>query len=232
MGIFTRFKDIIGSNINSMLESAEDPEKLARLMIKEMEDTLIEMKSGCAKTMAEAKRSERAREQVEAKTQEWASKAELAMRKGRDDLAREALIKKRAYAEKVEALQSEANELKDLVEQYRGDIGQVEEKLATAREKHRVLVQRHSHAAKKKVAQTRIRKVDNNDVLMRFEDFENRIDRMEADADLVNGTRKQPASLNDEFDRLVVDDDIEQELQELKNRSGSNAGETSQPSNA
>jgi phage shock protein A len=67
---------------------------------------------------------------------------------------------------------------------------------------------------------------------MRFEDFENRIDRMEADADLVNGTRKQPASLNDEFDRLVVDDDIEQELQELKNRSGSNAGETSQPSNA
>jgi phage shock protein A len=223
MGIFTRFKDIIGSNINSMLEGAEDPEKLARLMIKEMEDTLIEMKSGCAKTMAEAKRATRAQEQAEARTGEWSSKAELALQKGREDLAREALIKKRAHAQQVEALKTEVNDLSDLVEQYRQDISQVEEKLATAREKHRVLVQRHSHAAKKKVAQTRIRKVDNNDVLLRFEDFENRIDRMEAEADLVNGPRKKPATLNDEFDRLVIDDEIEQELQDLKNRSGQTA---------
>ncbi len=218
MGIFSRFKDIIGSNINAMLEGAEDPEKLARLMIKEMEDTLVEMKSGCARTMADAKRSDRAREQAAAKAKDWAAKAELAMSKNREDLAKEALVNKRSYQSQVEALEKEAAELNDLVEQYRKDIAQVEDKLTTAREKHRVLVQRQIHASKSKTAKTRMRKVDNSDHILRFEEFEHRIDRLEAEAELVTPPQKKNPNLQDEFDRLVIDDEIEQELKDLKSR--------------
>mgnify|MGYP000281857468 FL=1 len=95
MGIFTRFRDIVGSNINSMLDRAEDPEKLIKLMIQEMEDTLIELKAACAGVMAESKKVERQLQGIDTRVDYWESKANLAVNKGRDDLAREALIEKR-----------------------------------------------------------------------------------------------------------------------------------------
>jgi phage shock protein A len=107
MGIFTRFRDIVGSNINSMLDRAEDPEKLIKLMIQEMEDTLIELKSACAGVIAESKKVERQLVTMEKRVEYWEGKANLAVNKGRDDLAREALLEKRRHSQRAESLSNE-----------------------------------------------------------------------------------------------------------------------------
>ena len=214
MGIFTRFRDIISSNINAMLDKAEDPEKLVRLMIQEMEDTLVEIKASCAGVMATKKRVQRELQEALARAGQWGEKAQLAVNKGREDLAREALVEKRRYSERADALEKESSQCDALIEQYQADIVQLEDKLNAAREKQRILVQRHIHAQKKKRAQKEIRRIDGSDALLRFEQFENRIERMEAEADLVNLGRKP--TLEDEFVRLEGDEEIEEELQALK----------------
>ena len=214
MGIFTRFRDIVSSNINAMLDKAEDPEKLIRLMIREMEDTLIELKASCAGVMANRKKTERQLDNARSREEDWNAKAELAVVKGRDDLAREALLEKRRLSERADALERELTESNALVEQYQGDIRQLEDKLRSAREKQRMLVQRHIHASKKKRAQEEIRRIEGTEAVFKFEELENRIERMEAEADLVNYGRKP--GLESEFDDLVVDEDIERELANLK----------------
>ena len=223
MGVFSRMRDIISSNINAMLEKAEDPQKLIKLMIQEMEDTLVEIKASCAGAMAAAKKAERAMDQARARADQWGEKAALAVQKGRDDLAREALIEKRRYRERAEALEREHTQCEALVQQYQDDIMQLEERLAGAREKQRVLVQRHVHARRKKRAEQEIRRIDTPDAFVRFEQFENRIERMEAEADLVNAHRK-PA-LEQQFAEIETDEEIEQELQALKDRPAGKSGQ-------
>lgn len=214
MGIFTRVRDIINSNINAMLDKAEDPEKLVRLMIREMEDTLVEIKASCAQAIAAKKRGQRQLEEVLERAKAWGDKAKLAVNKGREDLAREALLEKRRYVERGESLTEEATQLEGIIDGYQRDIVQLEEKLATARERKRVLVQRHSRAQGKRRAQANIRKLDTSDALLRFDRFENRIERMEAEADLVNFGRKP--GLSEQFSELETDEEIERELEDLK----------------
>jgi phage shock protein A len=125
MGIFTRFRDIVGSNINSMLDRAEDPEKLIKLMIQEMEDTLIELKAACAGVMAESKKVERQLQTLEKRVDYWEDKANLAVNKGRDDLAREALLEKHRYSQRMESLTNELTEHEALLEQYKDDTRQL-----------------------------------------------------------------------------------------------------------
>jgi len=217
MGIFTRFRDIVGSNINSMLDRAEDPEKLIKLMIQEMADTLIELKAACAGVMAENKKVQRQLQGLDKRVDYWEDKAGLAVYKGRDDLAREALLEKRRYSRQALSLANELTEHDALLAQYKVDIGQLEDKLKTAREKERLLVQRHIHAAGKKRAQEEMRRMDSADAIFKFEELELRIDQMEAEAGLVNFGRK-PA-LEDELERLSLDEEIESELTSLKKSS-------------
>ena len=217
MGIFTRFRDIISSNINAMLDKAEDPEKLIRLMIREMEDTLVEIKSACAGVMAGGKKIKRQLDGLETRTQYWEEKAELAVNKGRDDLAREALVEKRKFFRRMETLEGDLAEHDLLIEQYQDDIRQLEEKLKSARDKQRMLVQRHIHARKKMQAQEELRRIDSSETVIKFDEIENRIERMEAEADLVNYGRK--TSLEEELERLSVDEEIENELRALKTPS-------------
>ena len=214
MGIFTRFRDIVGSNINSMLDRAEDPEKLIRLMIQEMEDTLIELKVACTGVMAQTKQVERQLQVFEKRVVYWEDRAGLAVNKGRDDLAREALLEKRRYAQRAESLAHELADHETLLAHYKEDIHQLEAKLKTVREKERLLVQRHIHAARKKRAQEEIRRVDGADAIFRFEELEQRIEHMEAESDLVNSGRKP--TLQDELERLTLDEDIESELKAIK----------------
>jgi len=214
MGIFTRFREIISSNINAMLDSAEDPEKLIKLIIREMEDTLVEIKASCAGAMAGVKKVRRQSDEVRSREKYWEDRAKLAVSKGRDDLAREALMEKRRYSQKAESLEKEMREHSDLVDQYQNDIRQLEDKLAGVREKQRILIQRHIHATKKKQAQEEIRRVDTSQAIFRVDALENRIEQMEAEADLVNFGKK--ARLEEKFDRLTLDDEIEKELQALK----------------
>lgn len=214
MGIFTRFRDIVSSNMNAMLDRAEDPEKMIKLMIREMEDTLVELKASCAGVMADARKVQRRLDQAMQRATRWQDKAALAVDKGRDDLAREALQEKRRYRRLAEALEIEAAELHSLIEQYYDDIRQLEDKLKSAREKQRLLVQRHIHAQRKMAAQKEIRRVDSSDAVLKFEALESRIDRMETEADLINFGRK--TRLEEELDTLTLDDEIESELQALK----------------
>jgi phage shock protein A len=214
MGIFTRFRDIISSNINAILDKAEDPEKLIKLMIREMEDTLVEIKAACAGAMASSKKVQRQLATLQDRIHYWEEKAQLAVKKGRDNLAREALIEKRRYTGRIEGLENEVTEHNLLVEQYQADIRQLEDKLKSARDKQRLLVQRHIAAGQKIQAQEEIRRVDSAAAMMKFDELENRIERMEAEADLVNFGKQ--SALDAEFDTLDVDEDIEKELQALK----------------
>ena len=214
MGIFTRFRDIISSNINAMLDKAEDPEKLIKLMIREMEDTLVEIKTACAGVMASGKKTQRQLDRHKDQALYWEEKAELAVNKGRDDLAREALIEKRKFTLRAQTIEQDLVEQDLLIEQYQNDIHQLEDKLKTARDKQRMLVQRHVHAQKKIQAQQEMRRIDSSETMMKFDELENSIDRMEAEADLVNYGRH--TTLEDEFDTLEADDEIEEELSKLK----------------
>jgi phage shock protein A len=229
MGIFTRFRDIINSNINAMLDRAEDPEKLIRLMIREMEDTLIELKSGCAGVMASRKKAERRLAELKDRIQYWGERAGMAVDRGRDDLAREALTEKKRLANELAPLERELEDHAELVAQYQDDIRQLEEKLAGTREKQRMLVQRHVRARRKRQAQEDIRRADSLETMARFDRMESRIERMEAEAEMVNYGR--PPTLEEAFDKLMAEDDIESELAALKfARSqpiGSDGGEPS-----
>ena len=214
MGIFTRFRDIVSANINAMLDRAEDPEKLIKLMIREMEDTLVELKSACAGTIASRKKVSRLLEDTRNKEAFWDQKASLAVSKGRDDLARQALLEKRRFSQRCEAVAQEQAELRSIVGQYQDDIQELENKLKSAREKQRILVQRHIRAQRKKKAHQEIRRMDSAQVMQRFDEMESNIERMEAEADLVNFGRK--SGLESALEELSADDEIEHQLRELK----------------
>ena len=230
MGIFTRFRDIVSANINAMLDKAEDPEKLIKLMIREMEDTLVEIKASCAGVMANSKKAQRQLDEVQSREKYWSQRAELAVEKGRDDLAREALMEKQRYNASEDALKKELMECDSLIEQYQDDIRQLEDKLGTAREKQRILVQRHIHANRKRRAQQEIRRMDTAEAIIKFEELENRIERMEAEADLVNFGRKP--TLEGELDTIALDDKIEKELQNLKSSLAKKDKSTRTPKNS
>ena len=223
MSIFSRFRDIVNSNINSMLDQAEDPEKLVRLMIQEMEDTLIDLKASCAGAIAARKKVSRSLDDLNRRATGWENKARLAISKGREDLAREALIEKRRATDGIEGLDKETIGLEEVVRNYQTDISLLEEKLNSAREKQRVLVQRHIHAQHKTRAHEQIRRSETSDAILRFEQFEGRIERMEANADLINYGRKP--SLEEQFAQLERDEEIEKELNSLKNASSGSTGE-------
>jgi phage shock protein A len=217
MGIFTRFRDIVSSNINAMLDKAEDPEKMVSMMIREMEDTLVEIKSSCAAVMAESKKIQRQLDQINARTEYWENKARLAIEKKRDDLAREALLEKRRFMNTKERLEEERDNHFHLISQYQEDIRQLEEKLQAARDKKRMLVHRHIHAQQKMQAQREIRRANSTEALLKFDEMENRIEQMEAEAELVNFGQKP--DLEAQLDQLEIESEIEKELQALKEKN-------------
>jgi len=224
MGIFTRFKDIVASNISAMLDEAEDPEKLIKLMIREMEDTLIELKSSCANTIANQKKVRRMLDDIRTKEDFWSRKAEFAVKKGKDNLARQALGEKRCHTLKAESVENECAELEAIVEQYQDDICELENKLKSAREKQRMLTQRHIRARQKKQARQEIRRADSAGIMQKFDELENHIEHMEAEADLVNFGRQ--ATLEDEFNALETDDEIEAELERIKSSQSAKKDDT------
>ena len=183
------------------------------MMVQEMEDVFVDLKASCAGAMASAKRVQRGVDEAGNRAADWDKKARLAVEKGREDLAREALLEKRRFQERGDLLEVQRNECEKLIDQYQNDITQLEAKMRAARERQKALVQRHTHARTKKRAQESIRRADSAGVIARVEGFEQRIDRMEAEADLVNYGRKP--SLEEEFDRLEGDEQLEIELEQL-----------------
>lgn len=214
MGVFTRLKDIINSNLNAMLDAAEDPDKLIRLMIQEMEDTLVEVKANCAGAIAARKRAEKAVASAETAICTWEERARLALEKGREDLAREAIRERRRLEELRDAHAKEASGCDDVVARYKEDIAAVEAKLVDARQRHRLLVQRHKRAKTHERTRGVIERVTRYDAVTKFDQLEQRIERMEAFQEIDPDLHKP--SLEEAFAALKEADAIEEELARLK----------------
>jgi len=214
MGIFTRFMDIVNSNINALLDKAEDPEKMIRLMMQEMEDTLVDLKSSCAAKIASRSRVTREQEELERKVTRWTERAQLAVEKGRDDLAREALIEKKDAQAALDEQNRELEHLNQVIDECKNNIVLIEEKLQTVIQKHKALIRRGKEAKEKTKINKIMRDASGSGVLTRFNELENRIERMESDAEV--STYGASSSLESEFSKLEAGDDVDDELAELK----------------
>jgi len=216
MGVFSRLGDIVNSNINAMLDRAEDPEKMIRLMIQEMEDTLVDLKSSCAAKMAARAEMLRDREGLNSRIERWGERAVLAVEHKRDDLAKEALLEKKQCVKQLEYTEKDLEQYKLLINECKDNIAQLELKLEEVSYKHKMLIQRSIHAAEKKRARNMMSDADGTQAMMRFEEVESRIERMEAEAELAG--RNSERDLEREFTRLESDESIRDELSELKKR--------------
>ena len=148
MGIFSRFSDIVNSNINSLLDKAEDPQKMVRLIIQEMEDTLVEVRSTSARLIAEKKDVQRQQQRVEHEVLDWENKAELALSKEREDLAKQALIEKQKAQQAVDSLQQELERVDESLSKLNDEISQLQEKLADAKARQKTIMMREKNCIK------------------------------------------------------------------------------------
>jgi len=217
MGIFSRMGDIINANLNSALEKAEDPEKMIRLMIQEMEDTLVEVRSATAKCIAEKKERARLLKRLEEQRIDWERKAELALEKDREDLARAALIEKTALSDRIEYLNEELAQYEDQLAKYDGDIAKLQAKLTDARNRQRALVMRHRSASQQLKTRKHLYNDKIDEMLHRFDHAEQRIEQIESEAESLEMGRKGQA-LESEFRKLESDDRIEAELAAMKSK--------------
>ena len=214
MGIFSRMGDIINSNLNAMIDKAENPEKIARLIIQEMEDTLVEVRTDAARNIAERKELSRKAEAYKERAAEWAQKAELALTKNREDLARGALSAKQQAEQMSGVVLKEIDTLDEAVAKADGDLSKLQTKLDEAKAKHKALRMR-SNVAKGQI-RMRSQLNDNkvNDALSRYERMERKVDDLEAQVeayDLGSGE-----SLESQFAVLEADEAVEAELAALK----------------
>ncbi|MFC1688254.1 phage shock protein PspA [Pseudomonadota bacterium] len=216
MGIFSRFSDIVNANINAVLEKAEDPEKIIRLMIQEMEDTLVEIRSAAAKCIADRKELGRHIEHLEREGAEWSHRAELAVRREREDLARAALAEKQSIGDRTDKMKLELESLDGQLDKFNADITQLQSKLDDAKTRQRSIVIRHKTATSQLSARRHIHNDRIDEMLFRFENAERRIDNVESEAEAINMGRGK--NLADEIADLEQDDRVEAELADLKSK--------------
>lgn len=217
MGIFSRISEIVNSNVNSILEKAENPEKMVKLMIHEMEDTLTEVKSSAAEVVADRIRIERSLDAERKRVTDWQAKANLALDRQRDDLAKEALEQKLIAEGKVRELTDRHHETNSLADQYQVDIVRLEEKLETARSRQRLLIAGHRSAKNRRAVEEKIYRINNTGAFAKFEQYEKRIDRYRAEAEIMSISNQ---NLEKKFADLVKNEAVELELQRMKEERG------------
>lgn len=220
MGIFSRFTDIVNSNINSLLDKAEDPEKMVRLIIQEMEDTLVEVRSASAKTLANRKDITVQIGKLKDEAADWQSKAELAISKDREDLARAALQEKKKCSEHADVLLKELGMVEEQISKLQGEVGQLQEKLADAKSRQKTIIMRQKTASSRLEVKKTLDSTKVDNAMGRFEQYERKIDDLESQVDAYDLGKK---TLADEFAELATDEKIDDELAELKKKVQSKA---------
>lgn len=215
MGIFSRLSDIINSNINSMLDMAEDPEKMIRMVIQEMEETLVEVRSTTAKIIADKKELVRRNEKLDRQAQDWAQKAELAISKQREDLAKAALLEKASVNEVIDMVKEDMHKLDDSLGKLTREIEQLQAKLNDARARQKVILMRHTATQSRRTVNSKLYNTNIDQAIHRFEHFERKIEAMESEIEATEIGKKGMAA---EFEALEKEGKIERELAELKSR--------------
>jgi len=226
MGIFTRFSDIVNSNINAILDKAEDPEKIVRLMIQEMEDTLVEVRSAAARSIADKKDLNRKLESLDRELTDWNGKAELAMRKGREDLAKAALVEKSRVAKAAEVLKQDYLAVDEGLGKLNGDIAKLEAKLEDAKVRQKALLARHKTANSRLAARKKIHDYKIDDAMIRFEQYTRRIDDVEGRVEAYD--LGLPKDLDHEFAGLEAEESVREELEDLKLRVAAEQKQTAE----
>jgi len=224
MGIFSRTRDIIAANVTDLLDKAEDPAKMIRMIIMEMEETLIEVRASAARTIADQKEMRRHISKLDKLQESWTEKAELALSKGREDLAKAALVEKTKAVEMAERLKEEIGVLDDALQASEADIAKLQNKLREARARQTSIVARLESAHNR----YRLREMTNgpkiDEAFARFETLERRVDFAEGRADAA-GMGATPKTLEEEIAELKSSEKVDAELEALKARMGKTAGQ-------
>lgn len=213
MGIFSRFTDIINSNINSILDKAEDPEKMVRLIIQEMEETLVEVRTQSAKLIADKKELNRKVDRLAGEAGDWESKAEIALEKGREDLARAALKEKQNAEEACATVESDLEVIDHNLAKLSDDIALLQQKLSDAKARQKALIVRGRTAQSRMGVKRQIHDVNIDEAMSRFDRYERRIDDLEGEVEAYDLGQK---SLSDEISELQNDEKVDEELARLK----------------
>ena len=217
MGVFSRLSDIINSNLNAMLDRAEDPQKIVRLIIQEMEDTLVETRTAAARSIADRKELARRVAELDAAVADWQRKAELAVSRGRDDLAKAALAARGQASETVALLRREIAIIDERLAKTDADLAKLQAKLTEAKNKQKAYEIRRGTVRDQIRIRTQIHDRRLDDALARYAHLERRLDQMEARADSFD---LGGGGLEKEFAALEGESRLDQELAELKARLG------------
>jgi phage shock protein A len=221
MGIFSRFADIVNSNISSILDKAEDPEKMVRLIIQEMEDTIVEVRSTSAKVLAEKKELLRRIARVQEQVQDWQNKAELALSKDREDLAKAALSEKQKTVGLLQALEMELQVVEEHVARLKDEIAQLQDKLNDARARQKTIIMRKQTATSRLEVKKQLDSSKIDDAMMKFEQYERRVEGIEAQVESYDLGKRNV--LADEFAALEAEDSVNDELAALKAKMSAKA---------
>jgi phage shock protein A len=224
MSIFSRMTDIINSNLNALLDKAEDPEKMVRLIIQEMEETLVEVRTTSARTIADKKELARRRDWLKAEAAEWERKAEVAVRKGRDDLARAALVERNKAQEGADAVVEELKLLEETLAKLSEDTAALQQKIKDAKTRQNAIIMRGKAAKTRLGVRRQLHDANLDDAIHRFEQYERKMDDIEGQIEAYDVGQR---TLADEIKDLEGSEQIDEELKALKARvSGQDTGET------
>lgn len=217
MGMFSRISDIVSANINAILDKAEDPHKVIKLIVQEMEETLVEIRSVAARQIADKKELTRKETKLKKQIKDWQSKAQLAVEKGREDLARAALAEKHQTQNQLEQLQEELSVIEESLSKIQEDTSRLNEKLAEAKARQKSLVVRQKSATARLKVKTsnQVEKIDN--AIAKFEQYENKINDLEAQVEAYDLV-KSGSSLEAQFKQLENEENIEKELESLRKK--------------
>jgi phage shock protein A len=214
MGIFSRTRDIFAANMTELLDRAEDPARMIRMIILEMEETLVEVRASAARCIADGKEMRRALARLQELQSSWTEKAELALSKNREDLAKAALIERQKAADMAEGLQAELSSIDDTLKSYEADIAKLQGKLREARARQNAIATRIESAVTRAKASEMVNGARTEDAFSRFELLERRADFAEGRADALGMTG--PKSLEEEIAELRATDKIDAELEAMK----------------